>query len=107
VIHAVGPVWGDAQGAGADRNEDAKLEAAVTGSLRVADELGLESISLPAISTGIFGFPKEHAAGIIIKAIQSYFETKSNSGIKIIRLILYDASTVTAFQKVWHDHFNA
>jgi O-acetyl-ADP-ribose deacetylase len=100
VIHAVGPVWGDG-------DEDAKLAAAVTGSLRAADGLGLESISLPAISTGVFGFPRERAAGIIVKAIQSYFETKPNSGIKIIRLVLNDASTVAAFRKAWHDHFNA
>src|SRR5688500_1929772 len=51
VIHAVGPVWGDGK-------EDNKLEAAVTGSLRLADELKCSSIALPAISTGIFGFPK-------------------------------------------------
>jgi O-acetyl-ADP-ribose deacetylase (regulator of RNase III) len=88
VIHAVGPVWGDTQGADAPFGdctgeiEDSKLGAAVTGSLHLADELGLLSISLPAISTGIFGFPKERAAGIIIKAIQSYFEMKPNSGIK-------------------------
>ncbi len=125
VIHAVGPVWGDTQRAGAGGDEvspralsraDAKLCAAVTGCLRVAEELGLESISLPAISTGVFGFPKERAAGIIVKAVQSYFETKPNSGIKIIRLVLYEASTVPCwnrdyhvdtFQKVWHDYFNA
>ncbi len=100
VIHAVGPVWGDG-------DEDAKLAAAVTGCLRAAEGLGLTSLSLPAISTGIFGFPKERAAGIIVKAVQDYFETKSNSGIKIIRLVLYDATTVAAFQKVWHDYFNA
>src|SRR3990170_659673 len=40
VIHAVGPVWGDG-------DEDAKLAAAVTGCLRVADELTLESIAFP------------------------------------------------------------
>jgi len=57
VIHAVGPVWGDAQKPGAGGDEDAKLAAAVTGSLSVAESLGLKSISLPAISTGVFGFP--------------------------------------------------
>jgi O-acetyl-ADP-ribose deacetylase (regulator of RNase III) len=100
VIHAVGPVWGDGE-------EDTRLALTVTGSLRVADGLELKSISLPAISTGIFGFPRERAAGIIIKSIQSYIETKPNSGIKIIRLVLYDAGTVAAFRKVWHDHITA
>ena len=45
---------------------------AVSGSLRVADELGLKSIAFPAISTGIFGFPKERAAKIILKSIAEY-----------------------------------
>lgn len=52
VIHAVGPVWGDG-------DEEKKLANAIIGSLRLADELGLHSIAFPAISTGIFGFPKE------------------------------------------------
>jgi O-acetyl-ADP-ribose deacetylase (regulator of RNase III) len=100
VIHAVGPVWGEG-------DEDAKLDAAITGSLRVAEELGLESISFPAISTGIFGFPKERAADIIIKAIRSYFKAKSNTRIKTVRLVLFDSPTLVAFQKAWHDHFHS
>lgn len=79
----------------------------MSGSLRVADELRLESISFPAISTGIFGFPKERAAKVIIKAICNYFEVTSNSGIKTVRLVLYDNSSLSAFQKAWHDHFHA
>jgi len=99
VIHAVGPVWGETEEA------EAKLAAAVTGSLRAADELGLESISMPAISTGIFGFPKERAARIILSAIQKYFETPS--GLKLVRVVLLDAGTAGIFEKVWHDHFGA
>jgi len=97
VIHAVGPVWGDG-------DEDAKLAAAVTGSLRVADELRLKSIALPAISTGIFGFPRERAAQVILSAIQSYFENPS--GLERIRMVVYDEPTVAAFEKAWHDHFS-
>lgn len=100
LIHAVGPAWGEG-------GEDAKLEAAVSGSLKVADGLGLKSISMPAISTGIFGFPKERAAEIIVRIVQKYFEMITGSGIKIVRLVLYDNSTVEAFLKVWHDHVNA
>ncbi|MGA2503614.1 MAG: macro domain-containing protein [Anaerolineales bacterium] len=107
VIHAVGPVWRDPRGTEQGEQEDSKLEAAVSGSLRVADELRLESISFPAISTGIFGFPKERAAKVIIKAICNYFEVTSNSGIKTVRLVLYDNSSLSAFQKAWHDHFHA
>jgi O-acetyl-ADP-ribose deacetylase (regulator of RNase III) len=93
VIHAVGPVWGDG-------NEDQKLSDAVNGSLQVADELKCSSIAMPAISTGIFGFPKERAAGIIFSAIEDYFEG-NRSGIKVIKIVLFDQSTVDAFLKQW------
>jgi len=95
VIHAVGPVWGDG-------DEDSKLESAVTGSLRVAEELKCSSIALPAISTGIYGFPKDRAAGIIFSAIEKYFIENSSSGLRIVKLVLFDQSTVDAFVKSWH-----
>jgi O-acetyl-ADP-ribose deacetylase (regulator of RNase III) len=105
VIHAVGPVWGDNQSEDAGWNEDAKLAAAVTGCLRVAEELHLTSIALPAISTGIFGFPKDRAAGIILQSIEKYFLETPGSSIRLVRLVLYDQTTMTSFIKVWDDHF--
>ena len=96
VIHAVGPVWGDG-------DEDHKLALAVTGSLRLADELKCSSIALPAISTGIFGFPKDRAAGIIFSAIERYLVDNSSSGVKVIKLVLFDQSSVDVFVKTWHD----
>jgi O-acetyl-ADP-ribose deacetylase (regulator of RNase III) len=94
VIHAVGPVWGEG-------DEDAKLAAAVSGSLRLADRLGLSSIALPAISTGIFGFPKERAAGVIWQAILAYFRDNPGSGIGLVRLTVIDQPTLDAFQPVF------
>jgi putative ATPase len=94
IIHAVGPVWGDG-------DEDKKLADAVTGSLRVADELKLLSIAMPAISTGIFGFPKERAAGIIFSAIKNFFSDNQNSTLKVIRIVLFDDATIQPFLKVW------
>jgi len=90
VIHAVGPVWGEG-------DEDAKLSSAVSGSLRLADELGLKSIAFPAISTGIFGFPKERAAKVILETIETYFEENTSSEIDNVMLVLFDQSTVDAF----------
>lgn len=95
VIHAVGPVWGDG-------DEDMKLANAVAGSLRVADELKCSSIALPAISTGIFGFPKDRAAGIIFSAIEKYFEGNT-SNLKIVKLVLFDQSSVDVFINSWND----
>jgi O-acetyl-ADP-ribose deacetylase (regulator of RNase III) len=93
VIHAVGPVWGDG-------DEDKKLSEAVTGSLGVADELKCESIALPAISTGIFGFPKDRAAGIIFASIEKYLED-NKSNLKIVKLLLFDQATVDVFVDSW------
>jgi len=96
VIHAVGPVWGDG-------DEDNKLADAVAGSLRVADELKLTSLAMPAISTGIFGFPKERAARIIFSTIEKYFAGNPSSVLKIVKLILFDQATVDVFIRSWHD----
>ena len=98
VIHAVGPVWGDG-------DEDIKLADAVSGSLRLADELGLASIAFPAISTGIFGFPKERAAGVMFTSIRQYLQKPAS--LKLVRLVLYDPETISAFEKAWHDHFES
>jgi len=97
VIHAVGPVWGDG-------DEDKKLSEAVTGSLRVADELKCSSIAFPAISTGIFGFPKDRAAGIIFSAIKKYFEN-NESNLRVVKITLFDQATVDVFLKSWQDQW--
>jgi O-acetyl-ADP-ribose deacetylase (regulator of RNase III) len=94
IVHAVGPVWGDG-------DEDNKLADAVTGSLRVADELKCSSIAMPAISTGIFGFPKERAAGIIFSVIEKYFSSTQTSTLKTVRIVLFDDATIQPFLKTF------
>ena len=64
VIHTVGPVW---QGGGAD--EDRLLAACYTSSLATARAHGVRSIAFPAISTGVYGFPPERAAGIAVRTL--------------------------------------
>ena len=95
VIHAVGPIWFNGS-----EEEDLKLEQSVTGSLRVADELKCESIAFPAISTGIFGFPKDRAAVIILSAIETYFRNR-DSNISVVKLVLFDQATVDVFLNTW------
>jgi O-acetyl-ADP-ribose deacetylase len=94
VIHAVGPVWGDG-------DEDNMLTAAVRGALWRADELKLNSLALPAISTGIFGFPKERAARIMFAAIEGYFSGKTDATVKLVRVTLFDQPTIDAFLREW------
>ena len=93
IIHAVGPVW-----RGGNENEDEVLYRAVYNSLLRAKELNVAQISIPAISTGIFGFPKERAAKIFEKAIKDFID-RENSTIKTIRLCNIDKETVDVLIK--------
>jgi O-acetyl-ADP-ribose deacetylase (regulator of RNase III) len=77
VIHAVGPKMGEG-------DEDRKLAAAVRASLALADRNGLRSIALPAISTGVFGFPLDRAARITLTEIHRYLQ----GGTKIERVVV-------------------
>ena len=65
VIHAVGPVWH-----GGTRGEPDLLANAYTRALEVAADLGCRTIALPALSTGIYGYPAEQAAPVAIGAVE-------------------------------------
>jgi putative ATPase len=90
IIHAVGPIWGEG-------DEDQKLATAIMGSLKIANELKVKSIAFPAISTGIFGFPRERAAKIFMRTFQEYYDTHPDSLIELVRLTLFDQPTLHTF----------
>ncbi len=71
VIHAVGPQMGEG-------DEDQKLINATLNSLKLADEHNLKSISFPAISTGIFGFPIQRCAEIMLRTTIDYLKGKTS-----------------------------
>ena len=66
VIHTVGPVWG-----GGQRGEDELLRSCYRNALELALDAGVRSIAFPAISTGVYGFPKERAARIALDQMRS------------------------------------
>ncbi|HQN18003.1 MAG TPA: macro domain-containing protein [Syntrophobacteraceae bacterium] len=72
VIHAVGPSYGEG-------DEDEKLRGATLNSLKRATEKEMRSIAFPAISTGIFGFPKDRCADIMLRTTRSYLEAEETS----------------------------
>lgn len=88
VIHAVGPMMGEGE-------EDAKLKGATRCSLELAAEKQLKSITFPAISTGIFGFPLERCAKIMLQE-SAAFLNKSRT-LQEIRFCLWDAKAFEVF----------
>ncbi len=90
VIHAVGPIWGEG-------DEDAKLHTAVTAALSLADQRGFKSVALPAISTGIFGFPKARGAEVILDAITDFCQVHPESSVQEIHITLIDAPSARVF----------
>jgi O-acetyl-ADP-ribose deacetylase (regulator of RNase III) len=69
VIHTVGPVW-----RGGGSNEDGLLASAYRNSLQLAVENGIRTIAFPSISTGIYGYPKDLAAGIAVREVRAFLE---------------------------------
>jgi len=90
VIHAVGPRWGEG-------DEDAKLRRAALSSLTLANERGFESIALPAISAGIFGFPVDRCAQILVQAAVDFCADHPDGPPSLIRFTLMDERALAAF----------
>jgi putative ATPase len=92
VIHAVGPVW-----EGGPRGEERLLSSAVQSALSLADERGLASIAIPAISTGIFGYPMTLAVPTILSAILEYLDEHPGSSLRDICICDMNKATVALF----------
>ncbi len=92
VIHAVGPRWGEG-------DEENKLKNAVNSVLSMASEKGFRSISMPAISAGIFGFPKDRCAGIIADETVNFIKLNKESSLKEINFVLIDNDMIDFFKK--------
>ena len=92
VIHAVGPRMGEG-------DEDHKLRNAVFSSLSLASGKNLKSISLPAISSGIFGFPKDRCAEILVGEAARYLKEHPKTSIEVIEFCIYDDLTLEHFKR--------
>lgn len=91
VIHAVGPRMGEG-------DEDRKLGQAVWNALKLADAQGFTSLAMPAISSGIFGFPKERCADILLATATRFLCLRPRQLRRIV-MCNHDAETTEIFQQ--------
>lgn len=91
VIHTVGPIMGEG-------NEDEKLKKAINSVLNLAESYNLNSISIPAVSSGIFGFPKERCAKILLETSVEFLK-REDIDLKTIIMCNHDEQTTNFFLK--------
>lgn len=106
VIHAVGPIYReDSKGKDGDLSLlGDMLYSAVQHSLALAHLKGCRSIAFCAISTGIFGFPKELCAKLFIRSIADFSLEAEDTELRLIRLTNFDDPTVTVFEEQFAEH---
>ena len=92
VIHTVGPRMGEG-------NEDMKLRRAVQQTLLLASEHNLRSVSMPAISSGIFGFPRDRCAKILVSEALIFLQSKQETSLQIIEFCIFDEETLAHFRQ--------
>jgi len=91
VIHTAGPVMGDG-------HEDEMIHRSFTSVLKLAAEKKLISLALPAVSTGIFGYPADRCARFMKKALYDFLSTRTTS-LKRIVVCLYESEKYSIFLK--------
>lgn len=90
VIHTVGPIY-----RGGRENEALLLAGAYRESLKLAVARGIKSISFPAISMGVYGYPKDEAARIALTTIRDYLQAEEN--LTLVRMVLFSDEALAVF----------
>lgn len=88
IIHTVGPVWH-----GGDAGEPDVLASCYRRCLEVADALGARRVAFPAISTGVYGYPRPAAASVAVSTLRS-----TVSSVELARLVAFDDETFALYQ---------
>jgi O-acetyl-ADP-ribose deacetylase (regulator of RNase III) len=90
VIHTVGPVW-----RGGDHGEPDLLASCYRRSLEEADVVGARAVAFPAISTGVYGYPREPAAQIALATLR-----RTATGVERVVLVAFDHDTAALYERM-------
>jgi O-acetyl-ADP-ribose deacetylase (regulator of RNase III) len=88
VIHTVGPVW-----RGGDHGEPELLASCYRRSLEVADELGAATVAFPAISTGLYGYPRREAAAVAVTTLRA-----TQTAVVEVTLVAFDDESLAVYR---------
>ncbi len=90
VLHTVGPIWH-----GGERGEPNLLRTCYQRCLALADKLGARSVAFPAISTGVYGYPRRSAAELAIDTLRN-----TPTQVEVATLVAFDEETLTLYQEL-------
>lgn len=99
VIHTVGPVW-----KGGTEGEADLLAACYRNSMALAAEAGATSVAFPAISTGVYGYPKDQAAKIAVHTIRDWQAQHPEHGDIEVTLVAFDSGNAGLYRKILEDN---
>jgi len=105
VIHTVGPVWQGEENTSVsigERNEDRLLASCYRRSLQIATELGATSVAFPAISTGIYGFPRERAAKIAVAEVVKVLG--EDHTVEQVIFCCFDSATLRIYKELLRNY---
>lgn len=91
VIHAVGPVW-----YGGTRNEPELLASCYRRAIEIAEANNIASLAFPSISTGVYRFPFDRAAGIAIETVRAATETAA--GVREVIFCCFSANDLKVYE---------
>ena len=92
IIHTVGPVW-----RGGSEGEPELLASCYRRCVEIAEELGVQSLAFPAISTGVYGYPRDEAARIAVSTLRSLAD---RTAVELARLIAFDRETLDLYERL-------
>lgn len=91
LLHAVGPIW-----QGGDRGEAEVLARAWRGCLDLAHELGCQSLAMPAVSTGVYGYPVAEAAAVALTTVAAW--SRPQPGLRTVTVVLHTEADLAVWR---------